>query len=118
VRNDLGRVCEYGSVAVDRLCAVEAHPGLYHLVSTVSGRLRPGVGWPELLAATFPPGSVTGAEVGHLHLAGGMHAPGLEPAVAAADDAGDGEHGQVQPLGQVLHPLQHAQWRADGAESS
>ncbi len=61
VRNDLGRVCEYGSVAVDALCAVEAHPGLFHLVSTVSGRLRAGVGWPELLAATFPPGSVTGA---------------------------------------------------------
>jgi para-aminobenzoate synthetase component 1 len=61
VRNDLGRVCEWGSVAVPALCAVEAHPGLVHLVSTVTGQLRPGVGWPELLAATFPPGSVTGA---------------------------------------------------------
>ena len=61
VRNDLGRVCEYGSVEVPALCAVESHPGLDHLVSTVSGRLRPEVGWPELLEATFPPGSVTGA---------------------------------------------------------
>ncbi|WCO68601.1 anthranilate synthase component I family protein [Iamia majanohamensis] len=61
VRNDLGRVCEWGSVTVPSLCAVEAHPGLVHLVSTVEGRLRPGVGWPEVLAATFPPGSVTGA---------------------------------------------------------
>jgi len=63
VRNDLGRVCEYGSVTVDagRLCEVEAHPGLYHLVSTVRGRLRDGVGWAALVAATFPPGSVTGA---------------------------------------------------------
>ena len=61
VRNDLGRVCETGSVRVDALCAVEAHPGLHHLVSTVSGRLRAGAGWPELIAATFPPGSVTGA---------------------------------------------------------
>jgi para-aminobenzoate synthetase component 1 len=61
VRNDLGRVCEWGSVEVPALCAVEAHPGLVHLVSTVRGRLRPGVGWPELLDATFPPGSVTGA---------------------------------------------------------
>ena len=61
VRNDLGRVCETGSVKVPSLCAVEAHPGLHHLVSTVSGRLRPGAGWPELIAATFPPGSVTGA---------------------------------------------------------
>jgi para-aminobenzoate synthetase component 1 len=61
VRNDFGRVCEYGSVEVTGLCEVEAHPGLFHLVSTVRGRLRPGTGWPELLAATFPPGSVTGA---------------------------------------------------------
>jgi para-aminobenzoate synthetase component 1 len=61
VRNDLGRVCEYGSVHVPSLCEVEAHPGLVHLVSTVQGTLRPDVGWPELLDATFPPGSVTGA---------------------------------------------------------
>ena len=61
VRNDLGRVCEYGSVEVEGLCDVERHPGLFHLVSTVRGRLRPDAGWPELIDATFPPGSVTGA---------------------------------------------------------
>ena len=61
VRNDLGRVCEWGSVQVPALCAVEHHPGLVHLVSTVEGTLRADVGWPEVLAATFPPGSVTGA---------------------------------------------------------
>ncbi|TML39620.1 MAG: anthranilate synthase component I family protein [Actinobacteria bacterium] len=61
VRNDLGRVCEYGSVEVPALWAVEAHPGLFHLVSTVRGRLRPQVGWAELVRAGFPPGSVTGA---------------------------------------------------------
>lgn len=61
VRNDLGRVCGTGTVTVPDLCAVEKHPGLVHLVSTVEGRLRDGAGWPELLAATFPPGSVTGA---------------------------------------------------------
>lgn len=61
MRNDLGRVCEYGTVEVPDLCAEERHPGLSHLVSTVRGRLRSGVGWAELLAATFPPGSVTGA---------------------------------------------------------
>ena len=61
VRNDLGRVCRPGSIHVPDLLATEAHPGLVHLVSTVEGRLRPDVGWPELLAATFPPGSVTGA---------------------------------------------------------
>ena len=61
VRNDLGRVCEYGSVEVPALWDVEAQPGLVHLVSTVRGRLRPGTGWADLLDATFPPGSVTGA---------------------------------------------------------
>jgi para-aminobenzoate synthetase component 1 len=61
VRNDLGRVCEWGSVEAPALCAVEQHPGLVHLVSTVSGRLRRGAGWPDMIAATFPPGSVTGA---------------------------------------------------------
>ena len=61
VRNDLGRCCEFGSVEVPALCAVEPHPGLFHLVSTVSGRLRDGYGWTDVFAATFPPGSVTGA---------------------------------------------------------
>ncbi|MET9802099.1 chorismate-binding protein [Streptomyces sp. NPDC006368] len=61
VRNDLGRVCATGSVTVPALCAVEQHPGLVHLVSTVRGELAPGAGWQELLQATFPPGSVTGA---------------------------------------------------------
>ena len=61
MRNDLGRVCEYGSIDVPSLCGEERHPGLSHLVSTVRGKLRPDVGWVELLAATFPPGSVTGA---------------------------------------------------------
>jgi para-aminobenzoate synthetase component 1 len=61
VRNDLGRVCEWGTVEVPALCAVESHPGLFHLVSTISGTLRADVGWLELIEATFPPGSVTGA---------------------------------------------------------
>ncbi len=61
VRNDLGRVCEWGTVEVPTLCAVEEHPGLAHLVSTVEGTLRPDCGWAETIRATFPPGSVTGA---------------------------------------------------------
>jgi para-aminobenzoate synthetase component 1 len=61
VRNDLGAVCATGSVTVPHLLALEHHPGLVHLVSTVRGELAPGVGWPEILGATFPPGSVTGA---------------------------------------------------------
>ncbi|GII81622.1 anthranilate synthase [Sphaerisporangium rufum] len=61
VRNDLGRIAEVGSVHVPALCEVEEHPGLVHLVSTVRAGLAPGHGWPEIFAATFPPGSVTGA---------------------------------------------------------
>ena len=61
VRNDLGVVAVTGSVEVPALCAVEQHPGLVHLVSRVRARLRPDVGWPDLMAAAFPPGSVTGA---------------------------------------------------------
>jgi len=60
MRNDLGRVCEPGSVHVPRFLATESHPGLVHLVSDVSGRLRAGTTWPEIFGATFPPGSVTG----------------------------------------------------------
>lgn len=59
-RNDLGRVCEYGSVHVPDLFAVEQHPGLYHLVSTVAGTLRRGVTVGDIIRATFPPASVTG----------------------------------------------------------
>ncbi|MEV6512068.1 chorismate-binding protein [Streptomyces sp. NPDC051642] len=61
VRNDLGRVCATGTVTVPDLCVVEKHPGLVHLVSTVRGELPADAGWPELLGAAFPPGSVTGA---------------------------------------------------------
>lgn len=61
VRNDLQRVCVPGTVEVTDLLRVEPHPGLVHLVTTVAGALRPGVGWAELLGATFPPASVSGA---------------------------------------------------------
>jgi para-aminobenzoate synthetase / 4-amino-4-deoxychorismate lyase len=61
MRNDLGRVCEYGSVSVPALSEPRPAPGVWHLVSTVSGTLRPEVGDGDLLRASFPPGSVTGA---------------------------------------------------------
>jgi para-aminobenzoate synthetase component 1 len=60
-RNDLSRVCEPGSVRWPELMAERALAGVTHLVSTVEGRLREGVGVGELLEATFPGGSVTGA---------------------------------------------------------
>jgi para-aminobenzoate synthetase component 1 len=61
VRNDLSRVSQPGSVTVPALLQTQVHPGLVHLVSYVESRLVAGAGWPQLLEATFPPGSVTGA---------------------------------------------------------
>ncbi|HVF55048.1 MAG TPA: aminodeoxychorismate synthase component I [Pyrinomonadaceae bacterium] len=61
MRNDLGRVCQYGSVEVLELCAIEEHPTLFHLVSKVRGRVRDDATAGDLLRATFPCGSVTGA---------------------------------------------------------
>ncbi|HZG54424.1 MAG TPA: anthranilate synthase component I family protein, partial [Pyrinomonadaceae bacterium] len=61
LRNDLGRVCRYGTVEVAALCEVQEHPTLFHLVSNVRGQLRAEVTAGELLRATFPCGSITGA---------------------------------------------------------
>ncbi len=61
MRNDLGRVCEYGSVRVEAVCKLESYPFVHHLVSDVRGRLRDGLGPTDLLRASFPGGSVTGA---------------------------------------------------------
>ena len=61
LRNDLGRVCEYGSVRVEKLCDLEEHPTLLHLVSTVTGDLRSDIKISEILKAVFPCGSITGA---------------------------------------------------------
>jgi para-aminobenzoate synthetase component I len=60
-RNDLSRVCRPGTVRWPDLMRTEAMAGVEHMVSTVEGRLRPGVGLAELLEATFPGGSITGA---------------------------------------------------------
>jgi anthranilate synthase component 1 len=60
-RNDLGRVCEYGSVSVDELMAIETYSHVMHIVSSVSGRLRPGVGPMDALRAALPAGTLSGA---------------------------------------------------------
>ncbi|MGI8556035.1 MAG: anthranilate synthase component I family protein, partial [Pyrinomonadaceae bacterium] len=61
LRNDIGRICKYGSVAVEKLCDLETHPTLFHLVSTVRGELRDDAKFSEILKAVFPCGSITGA---------------------------------------------------------
>lgn len=60
VRNDLGRVAATGSVRASQLLEVHPAPGVWHLVSTVTAELRPGATDADLLAAAFPPASVTG----------------------------------------------------------
>jgi anthranilate synthase component 1 len=59
-RNDLGRVCEPGSVRVDELMVVESYAHVHHIVSNVRGELRAGVGPGQVLAAVFPGGTITG----------------------------------------------------------
>jgi para-aminobenzoate synthetase component 1 len=60
-RNDLGRVCRYGSIAVVDPLAIESFAQVHHLVATVEGRIRPGAGPIDIVRAMFPGGSVTGA---------------------------------------------------------
>lgn len=61
MRNDLGMICESGSVAVTQLLYSQDHPGLQHLVSDVEGVLKSGITWKEILESISPPGSVSGA---------------------------------------------------------
>jgi para-aminobenzoate synthetase component I len=60
-RNDIGRVCRYGTVTVTELAILETYPTVFHLTSTVEGQLREGKNLIDLLKATFPGGSITGA---------------------------------------------------------
>ncbi|WP_051325055.1 aminodeoxychorismate synthase component I [Candidatus Solirubrobacter pratensis] len=79
MRNDLGRVCEYGSVVAPDAPEAQPHPGVWHLVSEVRGRLREDAGDGALLRAAFPPGSVTGApKVQALRVISELEATGRE----------------------------------------
>lgn len=61
LRNDIGRVCEFGSVRIEKLCELEEHPTLFHLVSTITGELRQDTEVSDILRAVLPCGSITGA---------------------------------------------------------
>lgn len=65
LRNDLGRVCEAGSVDVDRLFDVERYPTLLQMTSTITGRMPPHKPWYQVFQALFPSGSITGAPKRH-----------------------------------------------------
>ena len=61
LRNDLGRVCEPGSVRVPQLVGLESYAQVHHLTSVVTGQLQAGRSWADLLEACWPGGSITGA---------------------------------------------------------
>jgi len=61
LRNDLGRVCSFGSVRVTTPVEIETHPTVFHRVATIKGNLAIGRSWVDLLKASFPGGSITGA---------------------------------------------------------
>jgi para-aminobenzoate synthetase component I len=85
VRNDLGRVCRPGSVRVPRLCRLERTATVQHLVSTVTGRLEVGRDAFDLLAASFPGGSITGApKIRAMQLLEGMEPVRRGPYTGAA----------------------------------
>jgi len=91
-RNDLSRVCEIGSIRWPELMAQQELAGVTHLVSTVEGRLRPDAGLADILRATFPGGSITGAP----KISALDHIAQLEP---VGRGASMGALGTVQPNG-------------------
>ena len=60
-RNDLGRVCQYGSVHVDEFMVIEKYSHVMHIVSNVKGQLKREASYPDIIKATFPGGTITGA---------------------------------------------------------
>jgi para-aminobenzoate synthetase component I len=93
-RNDLSRVCEPGSIRWPELMAERPLAGVAHLVSTVEGQLRDGVGFAELIGAVFPGGSVTGAP----KISALDHIAALEP---VGRGASMGALGRVYPNGDL-----------------
>ena len=92
MRNDLSRASRPGTVRVERLFEIETLPTVHHLVSTVTGVVRPGVSAADLLEATFPPGSITGAPKHQAMMVIADHEPPRGPwcgSLFLIDDDGD-----------------------------
>jgi para-aminobenzoate synthetase component 1 len=69
LRNDIGKVCRYGSVKVEKLCILETYPTYHHLVSTIRGDLKNHLNFGEIIKAIFPCGSITGApKINTMHI--------------------------------------------------
>ncbi|MGQ1838020.1 bifunctional anthranilate synthase component I family protein/aminotransferase class IV [Kocuria turfanensis] len=91
MRNDLSRACVPGSVRAPAAPRVEPHTGVHHLVANVRGRLRPGLGDGDLLRATFPPGSCTGApKIRAMEIINALEPAGREVYTGAVGCAGPG----------------------------
>ena len=79
-RNDLGRLCEAGTVQVDEFMVVESYAHVHHIVSNVSGRLRPDVEPGDVIRALFPGGTITGCpKVRCMQLIGELEGRGAAP---------------------------------------
>jgi len=61
VRNDLSKVCKQGTVKVDELLGVYSFPQVHQMISTISGEVTDNIDWVDIIKATFPMGSMTGA---------------------------------------------------------
>ena len=118
VRNDLQRVCRPASVEVTDLLAVEQHPGLVHLVSTVQGVLAAPVAaapdlWGRLLDATYPPGSVSGApKLSALDVIAALEAEPRGPYCGTVGWVEVGEDGSTRA--ELAVGIRTFWWRADG----
>lgn len=95
MRNDLSKICEDHSIREEAICEAVTHASVHHLVSRISGVLRPGLGAVEALAALFPCGSVTGApKVEAMKVIAALENSGRGPycgAIGYMDDAGDAD---------------------------
>jgi para-aminobenzoate synthetase/4-amino-4-deoxychorismate lyase len=115
MRNDLGRVAEYGSVTVDEVAGVRSFPGLAHLVSRVRGRLRANADDGDLLRATFPPGSVTGApKVQALTVISELEATGREAYTGAVGGVSPADGLELNVAIRTLEFAEHRVWLGVG----